>query len=534
MAVHQLPVDVGVFARYLGDLVALLDRSEGWYGIFWQRDPGGMQACLNGVEIPPWDVVESLLQDLAAGRGPQYAEQQSLRASRLHALAAAAHDRLPGGHEALENRLDLMLREQTYAQGRAQELIGLLAGEAEGTPPAEQYANELAWTRDDHHRAAARITELRSRLRALSAPEQAVAPHPAAPGGWAGQEPADPQPVARPGRPGSGAEDPDAAATHDRFRPDSAAYAPVADASRGSGRAQGPYAAAGTAAVESVVPNGWFRPAPAEPDQHRRAESAGPADGAHPAGTPPGADVPPPAQSRAAKRRRPRGARFAGVENLGEEGTVAQPVPVLPVADDVPRGARYGGAPAVTDHASPAVAPVPEGASRAARETVAALGRLRAEGRSGEAHAVICEAAARPVGWLPPLAAELHRAGLAADWATLLWEVASQPAARLTAAADALTAAGRADDGRQLLRQGVSRSTDEIAAAVIALEDEGLAVRSRALLDAFVRVRTPEDTARVAEPDPGRLVPSLLAAARAVSPAHERDLVHALRVAGHL
>ncbi|MFJ8854032.1 hypothetical protein [Streptomyces sp. NPDC102437] len=52
------------------------------------------------------------------------------------------------------------------------------------------------------------------------------------------------------------------------------------------------------------------------------------------------------------------------------------------------------------------------------------------------------------------------------------------------------------------------------------------------MLDAFVRVRTPQDVARVAAGDPHRLVPRLLVVARAVSPARERHVVHALRVAG--
>ncbi|HZX38093.1 MAG TPA: hypothetical protein VFF37_07140, partial [Streptomyces sp.] len=169
MAVHQLPAETGVFARYLKGLTALLDRSGGWYGIFWQRDPDGMRACLDGVEIPPWDVVEALLHDLAARRGAGVAEQESVRARHLHAASAAAHDRRPGGREALGERLELMLREEVYATGRAEELLHRLAGEPEGTPTAEQLAHELEWTRDDYARATSRVAELRSRLGALDA-----------------------------------------------------------------------------------------------------------------------------------------------------------------------------------------------------------------------------------------------------------------------------------------------------------------------------------------------------------------------------
>ncbi|WP_316683859.1 hypothetical protein [Streptomyces spongiicola] len=172
----------------------------------------------------------------------------------------------------------------------------------------------------------------------------------------------------------------------------------------------------------------------------------------------------------------------------------------------------------------------PEG--RAALATVAALGLLRAEGRGGEAHVLLCEAASGPAARLPVLAAELHRSGLAADWPTLLWEVASLPPERLAEAAGALASAGREDDCGRLLRQGVSRPAGEIADAALALADAGGGREADALLAAFLRVRTPEEGALIAAADPRRLVPQLLSAARAVSPGSERDLVHALRVAG--
>lgn len=103
MTVQQLPVEAVVFARYLKGLTGLLDRESGWYGIFWQRDPDGMRACLDGVEIPPWDVVESLLQDFAVGRGALFAEPEAIRARQLHAAAAAAHDRRPGAARRCRN-----------------------------------------------------------------------------------------------------------------------------------------------------------------------------------------------------------------------------------------------------------------------------------------------------------------------------------------------------------------------------------------------------------------------------------------------
>ncbi|MFF1628321.1 hypothetical protein ACFVXV_23330, partial [Streptomyces sp. NPDC058272] len=61
MAVEQLPGQVREFARYLNGLMERLDQGGGWCGVFWQRDPDGMRACLDGWEVPPWDVVEALL-----------------------------------------------------------------------------------------------------------------------------------------------------------------------------------------------------------------------------------------------------------------------------------------------------------------------------------------------------------------------------------------------------------------------------------------------------------------------------------------
>lgn len=172
------------------------------------------------------------------------------------------------------------------------------------------------------------------------------------------------------------------------------------------------------------------------------------------------------------------------------------------------------------------------GVRRRVGGVVEALSRLRREGRSGEAHALLVEAAYWPAAWYPPLAVELQRAGLGADWATLLWEAASLPAARLVAAADALVAAGRAGDGQQILRQGVVRPAEEIGVAVLGLLGEGRRREVGALLDAFVRMRTPEEAARCAVADPQTLVPLLLEAARQVSEERHWDVLHALRVAG--
>ncbi|MBO4260921.1 hypothetical protein GRC12_45030 [Streptomyces griseorubiginosus] len=227
---------------------------------------------------------------------------------------------------------------------------------------------------------------------------------------------------------------------------------------------------------------------------------------------------------------------------MGEEGAgvvvppggVEVPAPADGAGGRTPRGARFAGGVEATDEGAveAAVEAVDAAAARDVGDVVGRLVRLRAEGRSGEAHALLVEVAHWPAARFPLLAAELQRAGLGADWATLLWEAASLPAERLVGAADALTAAGRDGDGEQILRQGVARPAGEIGRAVLELAAEGRRREVRALLDAYVRVRTPEEAARSAEPDPGILVPLLLEAARGVSDERHWDLVHALRVAG--
>ncbi|MFJ2937029.1 UL36 very large tegument protein [Streptomyces sp. NPDC087219] len=479
MTVYQLPVEVATFRHWLTELARRIPSGGGWYGVFAERDPEGLRACFDGTEILPWDIVESLLQDAGEPSGGPFAR----RGGTLYAAATGAHDRRPGGAEALAERRELMERERRYAESRARELGDRLrAAPGRGPDDRARLEHDLAWTRDDHARAVARVADLTARLARL--------------GEWA-------EGGAAPGPPPT----------------------PVAPADR-PGPVPPPVTTASAPPAEPSAPPAEPSAPPAEPSAQRPAPPAEPS--ARPART----------------KRRPRGARYAWLDGGAEDqGPVAAPasVPLLPAGGAPPRGARFGGggaaqsaeapAPGGTGPAVPSEAD-PAEAARAAANAVYALQRLRAQGRSGEAHALLCEALNGPPARLPALAGELHRAGLGADWSILLWEAASLPPGRLAAVAGVLADAGRPTDCDQLLRQGVARPVEELAGACAALRAEGHHREAHALLTAFVRVRAPEDAARLAAEDPRGLAPQLLEAARSVSAARESDLLHALRVAG--
>ncbi|MGW1987677.1 hypothetical protein ACWCPJ_35350 [Streptomyces collinus] len=681
MSVDQPPKGVREFANYLDGFLERLRQDGGWCGVFWRRDPEGMRACLDGLEVPPWDVMEALLQDLAAAYGPAAAAAERERALLLHTAAVAACDALPGARDALADRLDVMLRTQRYAVERQAELALLLAA-AITREEADALRVDIAWAHDDHDRASARCAALRARLTALdrpaapgddgrptgAEPPRTTGGHPApghtrpaGPGGApaAGptpgaeesgppasrtHEPPAPAAVFAPGPGGSGAQAPrptdrrptssDASAPAAVFAPgpagSGALVSVVPDSTdpgaglspRGTGRSRGPTSAAGAAASGAPAPgapdavltpapsasgapgatvsggaqSSWFaerdgapapRPEPSgapgatasggaqaswfaerdgapaprpEPSGATGATASGGAQtawlterssaavprressgvsGVAAAGADAGRRRPLPAGDGSsapggkARKRRRGSARFAGmVEDEGGAVVVPQASGGAPGRG---RGARFAGAGEQVATGAATREPAPEAdpaAEAAVAVAVRALGRLRAEGRSGEAHALLVECAHWPAARLPPLADALEPAGLGADWGTLLWEAASLPAEPLVAAAEALTAAGRPADGRQLLRQGVVRPAAELGAAVLGLDTQGRGREALALLDAYVRVRPPEEAARSAAADPGRLVPLLLRAARGVSEEREWDLLHALRVAG--
>ncbi|MEV4859646.1 hypothetical protein [Streptomyces ossamyceticus] len=564
MAVDQLPGEVREFAGYLNKLMTKLDQGGGWCAVFWRRDPDGMRACLDGLEVPPWDVVEALMHDLHTAYGPAAAAQETERARVLHSASLAAYDARPGGRDALGDRFDVMLREQRYAAERTAELNRRLRT-ATTREEAESLRLDLAWAHDDHERATARCAELRARMENLDrrAPHLPVrgatrfsdnpagdvsrtpeaeghGPQVATPGGPTGRTYGGPEGAAPAGpRDGMPADRTDDRRAYDPYAAPGAGYHAhtVGREARAQARTQvqGP---GHEVAYDAHTPHAGVR------DVHAGAPDA---RTAHPAAHDPQAPAPeaaaPEAEAVTSKKRakrRPRGgARFAGAVEV-EEAPVVVPESAPAQAAAPPararRGARYAG---VAEEAAPPQRTeqptrqaLDDEARREVTGTVERLLRLRKQGRSGEAHALLVEVAHWHAARFPLLAADMHRAGLDADWATLLWEAASLPVDRLVAVVDALNAVGRGTDGEQMLRQGVARPAEEIGEAVLGLTEEGRERQARALLDAYVRIRTPEEAARVAEAHPQRLTRMVVEAARAVSEDRHRDVAHALRVAG--
>ncbi|GHF08611.1 hypothetical protein E5082_19295 [Streptomyces griseoluteus] len=446
---EQLTAVAGEFGFYLDGLLSRLDQDAGWCGVFRHRDPDGMRACREGREVPPWDVVDALLRDLAAAYGTAPALAERERARALHTAALVAYDARPGAQDTLTRRLHATLRERHEADEREAALAHRLAG-ARTEAEAEALRVDLAWARDARHRATARCAELRDRLSRMdrSAPPAARVPGQGAPG--------------RTSRPATSALAPDG---------------PAEAAARAPEQAEGHPAAEAT---------------PSKPRKRRRGS-----------------------------------ARFAG---LDDEAPVSLVLPGTPQATPGLRGARFAGAEAEAEAGGQGTAvPVPHPDDhRAVTQAVAQLAALRAAGRSGEAYTLLAEAARWPAVRLPLLADALTHA----DWTTLRWEAAALPPDQVVTTAQVLTAAGHPEEAHRLLREGAARPPEETGAAVARLQEEGRIRDARTLLDASLRTRTPEDAARLAAPDPDRLTPLLLEAARQVSEDHHRALLHALRAAG--
>ncbi|MQS05260.1 hypothetical protein FNX44_026180, partial [Streptomyces sp. OF1] len=165
---RQLPGPVDEFKAELRALTAGLDAGQGWYAVFRRRDPRGVAACLDGVEVPPWDVVESLLQDVAAQRGQDVAARHRARLHRCYRPCVRLVDAEVHGPRGVWERLHEMRRVRESARLLVARLTEQQAQRGRSPGGADSLDVELAWARDDFARATARCRELQQRLAALS------------------------------------------------------------------------------------------------------------------------------------------------------------------------------------------------------------------------------------------------------------------------------------------------------------------------------------------------------------------------------
>ncbi|WP_159037283.1 hypothetical protein [Streptomyces specialis] len=428
MAQHDMTARLAAFTTELRAVTHVLDPDDGWFAAFGRRNGEQLQAWLTGRELPPWDAVADLLQDLAGRQGPAAAQQMGQRLRDAYDATTRAEDALPGGRETLTRRLLELDRAQREVETRERQLAA-----AEETArrtgrefDAERFAALRLWARDDQGRLLSRRAETRARLDALGAgvPETS-SPAPA------------PAPV-----------------------------------------------------VKAV--------------------------------------------------RRPRGARFAGLDETAAPtaAPVPVPAPVIPADPETEtggapplRGSRFAGAVRVEIRPEPRFSPTPED-HRAALDIAERLRQLRADGLNGAAHVVLCEAASGPPERLPALVAEMERTGMLSDLTTLLWEAATLPPGPLVSAAEALAEAGRERDCGQLLRQGAARPATEAGSIAAELWSAGHGKEAVTLLAALVQARTAEEAARAAATAPEVVVPLLLDAASKVSPSHHYAVTSELRRAG--
>ncbi|SHM58720.1 hypothetical protein [Actinacidiphila paucisporea] len=416
------------FTYYFRSLVAALGERPGWYGLYAQREPGAARDHETGREIPPWDVVRTILRDLAVNSGAGDIDPSiAARAYALHRAALAAEDAAPGAAARLRSRLDEATRARESAAARARE-----SARAYARHPTSARAQSLAWTRDDLTRTTARCTALHQRLAAVAPPA--------------------PAPVEPPG-------------------------APTQSAPRGARFAGAPRSDARPApsgADPAAPPAGEYDGSAAAP---RGARFAGaPRSDAQPA--PPAAGS---AVREAPAARMPRGARFAGAPQPAPE-------PVRP-ADD-PRWTAEARAEAArlgqlrrTGESGAAYLVLAAAAEGPADRLPYVVRELERTGLAADVATLLWEIAALPPQPVAEAVNALAAAGRGPHSRTLLHQVAARAAGDVAVVADLLHSGGRTAEAGELLETVARGRSAEAAAAVArarpALTDPLLAAAAR-------------------------------------------------------
>ncbi|NJQ17515.1 hypothetical protein HCN52_21905, partial [Streptomyces bohaiensis] len=190
--------ELAAFTVELRALTAELDPGAGWFAAFARRAPAELETWLAGLDLPPWDVVADLVQDLACGAGPRAAREREERLRTGYAAAAAAQDGRPAARDDLLRRVGLAEHAAREAVERGHRLA--VAEQSARSAGHGQEGDRLAtlrmWAEDDGARHRARLAELHARAAALSAvgagrTVQRTGAAPAARGAGAPQDGAD-------------------------------------------------------------------------------------------------------------------------------------------------------------------------------------------------------------------------------------------------------------------------------------------------------------------------------------------------------
>ncbi|MEV6103649.1 hypothetical protein AB0M28_02915 [Streptomyces sp. NPDC051940] len=438
----RLP-EAQAFTAFFRELAGGLDPGAGWYGVFLQSDPAGIRACVDGDEIPPWDVVEALLSDLETQRGPQAATRTADHARRLHRAALHAVDLRHGSEDGLRSSLAVMGDEQRRSEQAMARLRRDIA-DAANLHDRQRLADELAWVRDDHRRAQARGAELRERIEALrlarteAEPAPALAPPRGARFAGAAEAPAAPVlPVMGTAVPEATAA-PAAPAAPRGARFAGAAGAPAPRGARFAGATGGAGSARGRGAADRA-------------DASARAGSRGAGSGG--AGSRGGGRR---SAESAAQDQRAAAAAVVRVRRLRAEGRSGEAYAELSIA--------AAGPPEQFPHL---------------------VGELERSGLGADVTTLLWEAASLPAERLAAVAASLSAAGRDPDSQGLLRQSVARPVADVATAALALAGLGAGEQAGALLAAFVRNRTADEAVELVRAAPERL---SRPVLVAAGRV----------------------------------------------
>lgn len=484
----DLPLEVRSLAQFLRTLMASLGAAPDRYSSWALHDPDAMAHYLDGSALPPRDVVDTLIRDLAVHRGVTLAPEAEAQARELHAAAVRTVDNAPGRVEELQAELEAMAGEYERTARREQQLVtgvreqqsrvrsGAM-GQADYRRELIGVHDELARTRELRARAQTRYDELADRLAAARRyAEQArrSAPAPA------------PTPAPRPA-----SERPTGARFAGAFtEPEPRVPAQSGPADPAAALPTGArFAGAHSTGKRRGLRRGDRKGAPGNGPEGRQGNERGNERGNEPSGSGIGGSQGPEQQQPdyrsehqgAPGRDRDHPGAVGGDgdgQNRWDHGTGPGPGPGPGLAADRP--------------------PAGDAAGDAAGQLADALGRLRHEGHVQQAQDLLWEAATWPPEHFPALLTALSETGQDSDAAMLLWELSSRAPQEVAAYSVWLVKAERDHDWRELLSQASSRPHAAVADTVTALASAGWHEQVSVLLGTVVRTRPPEDVADLA------------------------------------